>query len=235
MNSSEEFYREKLYPLQDGVLSIVRKLNLPFYLTGGTALGRYYLHHRYSNDLDLFVNNVAKFSQYVQALFAGFEKQQDQGDFAIDYQRIIKTENFTQFFLSRKNTDTIELKIDLVNDIAAHFGAFEWHETLGKLDSWRNILSNKVTCLFRNEAKDLVDIWAIARKYHFNWVDIISEAKMKEAGADPIVLVNIMKSFPTHLLSSVKLIEPINPARFSHDIFTIADNILMGERNTLVT
>ena len=37
------YYREKLYPFQDGILKIVNDLRLPFYLTGGTALSRFYL------------------------------------------------------------------------------------------------------------------------------------------------------------------------------------------------
>jgi len=35
----------------------VKKSGTPFYLTGGTALSRGYFNHRYSDDLDLFVNN----------------------------------------------------------------------------------------------------------------------------------------------------------------------------------
>lgn len=34
MNLYEKFYMERLYPFQDGVLNIVKKLNTPFYLTG---------------------------------------------------------------------------------------------------------------------------------------------------------------------------------------------------------
>lgn len=58
MNS---YYTDTLYPLQDKVLKIIDALGTPFYLTGGTALSRCYLHHRYSDDLDFFVNNEPKF------------------------------------------------------------------------------------------------------------------------------------------------------------------------------
>jgi hypothetical protein len=37
MNSYEKFYPEKMYPLQDGVMDIITKLNTPFFLTGGTV------------------------------------------------------------------------------------------------------------------------------------------------------------------------------------------------------
>ncbi|MCP4129800.1 MAG: nucleotidyl transferase AbiEii/AbiGii toxin family protein [bacterium] len=65
MDSYEKFYREKLYPFQDGVLNIVKKLKTPFYLTGGTALSRCYYNHRFSDDLDFFVNNEKGYSSYV--------------------------------------------------------------------------------------------------------------------------------------------------------------------------
>ncbi len=57
MKDSNDFYTEKLYPFQDGVLRLMKTLQTPFFLTGGTALARGYLGHRYSDDLD-FVNPI---------------------------------------------------------------------------------------------------------------------------------------------------------------------------------
>ncbi|MBN1663686.1 MAG: nucleotidyl transferase AbiEii/AbiGii toxin family protein [Deltaproteobacteria bacterium] len=54
MKQSAKFYQETLYPFQDGILNIVKKLSTPFYLTGGTALSRHYFNHRFSDDLSLF-------------------------------------------------------------------------------------------------------------------------------------------------------------------------------------
>src|SRR5207247_5934950 len=51
------FYFEKFYRVQDHVLHLINALTTDFYLTGGTALSRGYLHHRFSDDLDLFVNS----------------------------------------------------------------------------------------------------------------------------------------------------------------------------------
>jgi hypothetical protein len=51
MNTSEEFFRERLYPLQDGILALVRRSGAPFYLTGGTALSRRWFAHGFSEDL----------------------------------------------------------------------------------------------------------------------------------------------------------------------------------------
>lgn len=51
------FYFDRLYPMQDEVLRLIRSADTEFYLTGGTAASRGYLNHRFSDDLDLFVND----------------------------------------------------------------------------------------------------------------------------------------------------------------------------------
>ena len=58
----------RLYRLQNGVLNIVNSLSVPFYLTGGTALSRGYYHHRYSDDLDFFVNRCESFGTHVNSV-----------------------------------------------------------------------------------------------------------------------------------------------------------------------
>jgi len=45
---------KKLYALQDEVLEKVFAVEDEFYLTGGTALSRFYQEKRYSDDLDFF-------------------------------------------------------------------------------------------------------------------------------------------------------------------------------------
>jgi len=95
-----------------------------------------------------------------------------------------------------------------VYDVSSHYGSFEWDDTLGKVDSWRNILSNKVSALYRVEAKDVVDLWNLAKLKCFNWSEIVREASSKEAGIDPLVIYDLLKSFPKEELSSIKWIEP---------------------------
>ena len=65
---SEEYFTKKLHPLQDGILDIVKRSGTPFYLTGGTALSRGRYGHRYSEDLDLFVDNDSSYSVHVDTL-----------------------------------------------------------------------------------------------------------------------------------------------------------------------
>ncbi|MEM3581666.1 MAG: nucleotidyl transferase AbiEii/AbiGii toxin family protein, partial [Candidatus Bathyarchaeia archaeon] len=54
-----------LTPLQRRLLAEIGRSSLrsDFYLTGGTALAAFYLHHRYSLDLDFFTTNPAALLQ----------------------------------------------------------------------------------------------------------------------------------------------------------------------------
>jgi len=232
MKMSEKFYQENLYPFQDGILNIVRKLNTPFYLTGGTALSRHYFSHRFSDDLDLFVNSDSNYSRHVAQILNALEENRKPLNFAIDYRRLRKESHYTQLFLKHLD-NSVDLKLDLINDIAAHYGEFEHSEKMGLIDSWRNILSNKLAAVFRYEAKDFADIWIIAKHKPIAWREIISEAKTKEAGIDPLALFEIFSSFPADEIASVKWNIPIDQNNFLADLATIGDDIFKGKENSL--
>jgi predicted nucleotidyltransferase component of viral defense system len=65
------FYSNILYPYQDRILHVLRTIDTDFYLTGGTAASRVYLHHRFSDDLDLFVNDNDSFGLWVGRVIQG--------------------------------------------------------------------------------------------------------------------------------------------------------------------
>ncbi len=64
-------YFDLLYPFQDEVLRVVSGLETDFYLTGGTAASRGYLNHRFSDDLDFFVNDDRRFPLWADRLIQG--------------------------------------------------------------------------------------------------------------------------------------------------------------------
>ncbi|MDR0758720.1 MAG: nucleotidyl transferase AbiEii/AbiGii toxin family protein, partial [Treponema sp.] len=41
-----------------------------FFLTGGTALSRVYYRHRYSDDLDFFVNSSKEYDKQIEIIFS---------------------------------------------------------------------------------------------------------------------------------------------------------------------
>lgn len=125
------------------------------------------------------------------------------------------------------------MKIDLVNDTSYHHGEFYFDNTLGKIDSWQNILSNKITAIFRYEPKDIVDIWAISKKFQFSWQEIFEEAKKKETAVDPIIIKEILDAFPQSLLDSISWIGEIDKNMIIDDLNRISLDIFEGNNNSL--
>lgn len=226
MNGSEKFYREKLYPLQNGVLMLVKSIGVPFYLTGGTALSRVYYNHRYSDDLDFFVNNDPGYAEYTRLLYQALVRD----NYYLPERMIIRSENYSQFMVEREN---IQLKIDLVNDIAERIGLPVHTSEFGLVDTIENILTNKLSALFRFEAKDIADIIEIASHNAFSWGKMMDGAKKKEAAIDPVTIYEILKSFPGKEFSAVKFANEIDINDKMARLHRIADDILKGNDNTL--
>jgi predicted nucleotidyltransferase component of viral defense system len=82
---------KSLYLLQDKALEVLKGHISPFYLTGGTALGRYYLDHRFSDDLDFFVNRDPGFKQGVNRIY-----KQVTGQLPVDTKLTVDTEEVNQ-------------------------------------------------------------------------------------------------------------------------------------------
>ena len=79
----KNYYQNILYLIQDKVLRIIEKLPVDFYLTGGTALSRVYLNHRYSDDLDFFVNQNSGFEKQVEIILNTFKDENLTAEIAV--------------------------------------------------------------------------------------------------------------------------------------------------------
>ena len=220
----ETYYFDKLYPFQDKILKCVEQLDLDFYLTGGTALGRCYLNHRYSDDLDFFVNRHKDFKKQCNTAIDALKKK-----WICD---VASTSNtFIRIFVE---ADEFALKIDFVNDVPFHFGNIQQSSLFHRIDNWRNILSNKICALSRLEVKDIADILFIAKKYSFEWEAIIAEAKEKDLWVDPLEICRIIDQFPTDGLKTIKWIGNVNIEAIEEQITVIRDDIFTGAANSLV-
>jgi len=232
MNDYEKYYTTNLYPLQNGVLSLVKKSGTPFFLTGGTALSRFYFNQRYSDDLDFFLANDPQYPSHLKTILSLLSQPNADLQITLDLENITLGESFTRAILTDKTQDGAQLQLDFINDVAKHYGGFQHHPTAGKIDSWQNILSNKLTALFRSEPKDVVDIWVIATHRSFQWQQIITEAKSKEAGIEPELIHEILRSFPVSALNSIKWIKVPDETKFMTDIQVIAEDIFFGRANS---
>lgn len=219
----EKYYLSTLYPIQDKVLKTIEQLRLDFYLTGGTALGRCYLNHRYSDDLDFFVNDHKDFKEQCNVAVKAIKKH-----WPCDV--VASTDTFIRIFVQ---AEKISLKIDFVNDIPYHYGDLQESKIFHRIDSWRNILSNKLCALSRREAKDIADIIFISKNYRFEWETVLSEAKEKDLWVDPIEICRTMNQFPVDQLKTVKWIKRVNIDDLKKHIVTIHNDIFTGSENSL--
>lgn len=187
-------------------------------------MGRCYLQHRFSDDLDFFVNNHNQFKNQCNEAIDGLRKH-----WACEV--AATSDSFVRLFIHRED---VSLKVDFVNDVPTHFGEIQQASIFHRIDSWRNILSNKLCALSRLEAKDIVDIVFMTKKYPFEWATILSEAKEKDLWIDPIEVCRLIKQFPTHLLNTIKWIENVDIEKLKKQIDIVHDDIFMGASNSLV-
>ncbi len=164
-------------------------------------------------------------------MISAFGDEQVNGTFSIDTSTIFKRESSAQVFLVGDHGT--RLKIDFVNDIAIHYGDCVIDPILVRVDSWRNILSNKISALYRFEPKDIVDLWAIASHYSFSWKELFAEAISKELAVDPLSAADILRGMPLEYLDGIKWTVDVDRASFSTDLDVIATDILLGNDNTL--
>lgn len=182
----------QLYILQDKVLKIIFAEETPFYLTGGTALHRFYCNERYSDDLDLFMQGQPYFYDETKAIIYNLQK-----NFTVE--TVVSTKDFLRIKIDN-------LKVDFVNDRVYRYGISNIKNGI-PIDNVYNILANKLTAVLgRDEEKDVFDIVCICLMYDFNWADILQSAHKKENFED-YILIERLKSFPLDWLENLKLIK----------------------------
>lgn len=152
-----------------------------FYLTGGTALAAFYLHHRYSEDLDFFsekeVDPLA-LDVFFKELRApldiakiDFQQSYNRNLFFLEYGEgeILKTE-FTFFPFPRIEKGRSELGVDI--------------------DSLLDIAVNKLFTIYqRTKARDYIDLYCIYQKTGFSIADLTAKARIKfDWRIDPLQL-----------------------------------------------
>lgn len=221
---SEKDYR-KLYQTQDKILLALKPVLSSFYLTGGTALGRFYLNHRFSEDLDFFLNKSDDFHSSVKniekVLFSKF---------SVSKQLSIVYDDFVRYYIE---DDERVLKIEFVNDVAYRCGLPYKYE-YGLIDTPLNILTNKLTAIVgRDEPKDVFDIYALAQHYMFNWLEVFIEAKNK-AIINEIDVEQRITSFPITLFQDMDWhILPFDIETVGTAIKKLANDFLLGSDNSL--
>jgi hypothetical protein len=221
----KSYYQNILYPLQDKLLKLIGPLPVDFYLTGGTALSRVYLNHRYSDDLDFFVNLSGKFKEQVEIIVNNLPH------LGLKFEILQADEGFARIFVYE---DGCTLKLDFINDVLFRSEVpvsttlYQFTDTIG------NILSNKISALSRLSAKDVVDVVYISQKYAFEWPVIISDAFEKDMWVNPVEAAKILDEFPLHKLNDINWIDKMpENLWFESQLKVIIKDLLQGNSNSL--
>lgn len=143
-----------------------------FYLTGGTALAEFYLHHRYSVDIDLFCEK----EEVDQSVVESFLKNSSQ---KLKIAKIKRSQFLGLFSYTLIYTDGDALKVDFN---FYPFPRIEKGTTFKKLevDSLLDIATNKVHTLFmKPRTRDYIDLYFIFKKEDFDLKKLVLLAKAK--------------------------------------------------------
>lgn len=176
------------YNLQDKFLDkfFSSKFAGDFYLTGGTALARYYFNHRESVDLDLFTQN-----QDVDFNEVNFVVLKILDSLGLIITKQVVTETFLQYIC--RDSKKSPIKVDLVKDIPVHFGKILIRGKI-RLDSLENIGSNKILAILgRTDAKDFVDLYFILNETKLKFDYLFNSAKKKDLGLSELYLASSMR------------------------------------------
>ena len=137
------------------LLSFTRSpLSSVYYLTGGTALSAFYLHHRFSDDLDFFteqevnVENILVFLKSIPVIKQiTYERKFDRKIFLLEYpSKIYLKVEYTKYPFERL------FPVKKCEDLM--------------IDSIQDILVNKLMAMTdRRDPKDYIDVYTITQAY----------------------------------------------------------------------
>jgi hypothetical protein len=217
--NNASYYFDQLYPFQDRVLQVMQQIEIGFYLTGGTAASRGYLQHRFSDDLDFFVNDDDRFGLWAERVIQALLQN------AWQCQVLMKEDRFVRLNIIDSE---LELKIEMINDVPARVGQVCEDPTLGRLDTAENILANKVTALLdREEPKDLADIWGFCSQKDLSLKDAITHAESKAAGVFPADLARLLCSVTQEDWQVVRWITPPPVKEFITQLYGLGEQLVL--------
>jgi len=209
---------EWLSPLQADFLArfFATPTGQQFFLTGGTALAAFYLHHRVSVDLDLFTLDDLALRQ------AEMLMPQWAAELGCHTGQARRTEHFSQYLLESETGET--LRIDLVRVFGPQYGE---HRHVGDIivDSIENIGANKLTAILsRTEPKDFVDLYFILQAGH-DFDDLLAKAQKKDLGLQPFFMAGSLLQIRNvrHLPATTP---PLRAPELQEFIIALADRLI---------
>lgn len=184
------FYTQILYPLQDSVFSLLADRQ-DIYLTGGTALARFYFKHRLSEDVDFFIKiepddsldiiNHRRRADVVARDLAGKLSR------TCTIANPIYSETFSRFFAQ---TADCTLKIDVAREYN-HIGQLIQQPGGFYVNNLEDIGAAKITAFEdRCEIKDIVDLFYLTQQLPLPRLFELADLKREPVAYENLLTIN---------------------------------------------
>jgi predicted nucleotidyltransferase component of viral defense system len=192
-----------LTPLKKDLIDLFFRREQSFYLTGGAALGIFYLQHRLSYDLDFFTPEQVNW-HLVQNLVLDISRR-----IGANCRTVTAAPGFHRLELTRGDEreilDFVVEQVPQIDSQKERFGDV-------RVDTLREIAVNKVcTLLSRSEQKDIIDLFFLSKR-GFDVLKLLPEAQKKDGGVEPGMLSYLLANrrigqVPEYVLSELNLVE----------------------------
>ena len=190
-----------------------------FYLSGGTALAAYYLHHRTSDDLDFFTANeingmaidaaVQRLRDRVRAIDVTYQKMHDRRLYILRFDEPIPALKVESTYYPFKQLEAVRI--------------FDGART----DSLRDCAANKLMALLdRFDPKDFVDLYALTRGRRLQDIRVDAQSKFG-VKINPLTLGSELMKVD-RIVALPKMIKPLGVDELKRHIHQLAKE-LRGE------
>jgi len=214
----QELYFQQVYPLQDFVFSLVEGVP-DLYLSGGTALTRFYFAHRLSDDLEFFIKihpqeplefiqNVKRTDLFARDLAGKLSR-------AYDIVNEWYYEAYSRFFI---RTPDFSMKIDFVREYH-HYGELSPQPVGVLLNNLEDIGACKVAAFEdRCEVKDVVDLFFLSKQ--ISLARLFELADMKRI---PLAYEHLLTINTQGLSGAVLMLQDMHEQEFSSFVLTLKE------------
>jgi len=175
------YYREVLYPLQDAVFELARVYGQNLYLTGGTALARFYFQHRLSEDLDFFTT-----TDDLKLIANDLRLRLIAQGYAVEMEKL--DVYFARFYILHADAT---LKVEFVKEFNLVDPLVQTDHAI-YINSLEDIGANKITAFEDRAAmKDMVDLYYITQQLPFPRLFELADRKRVPVAYEQLLALNI--------------------------------------------
>jgi predicted nucleotidyltransferase component of viral defense system len=150
-----------------------------FYFTGAMALSAYHLHHRLSEDIDIFCPEENLIPIVSRKLVPAFERERIE---------VKVVRSFGSFWEAVLREGPDELRFQLAYDTPFHLAEFSEHDGV-RVHSLDDLAAGKLLALFaRAEERDFIDVYLLVQEKGYTIERLIELARAKDPGLDDYYL-----------------------------------------------